>query len=57
MAKLNSIEEDWLNCKSLLAEYEQNISDSETAVENKITDFETKSDELSGKINENKCTC
>lgn len=52
MAKLNSIEEDWLNCKSLLAEYEQNISDSETAVENKITDFETKSDELSGKINE-----
>ena len=35
MVKLNSIEEDWLNCKSLLAEYEQNISDSETAVENK----------------------
>lgn len=52
MAKLNSIEEDWLNCKSLLAEYEQNISDSETAVENKITDFETKSDELSRKISE-----
>lgn len=52
MVKLNSIEEDWLNCKSLLAEYEQNISDSETAVENKITDFETKSDELSRKISE-----
>lgn len=52
MTKLNSIEEDWLSCKSLLAEYEQNISDSETAVENKITDFETKSDELSRKINE-----
>ena len=52
MVKLNSIEEDWLNCKSLLAEYEQNISDSETAVENKITDFETKSDELSRKIGE-----
>lgn len=52
MEKLNSIEEDWLNCKSLLAEYEQNISDSESAVEDKITDFETKSDELSRKISE-----
>lgn len=52
MVKLNSIEEDWLNCKSLLAEYEQNISDSETSVENKITDFEAKSDELSRKISE-----
>lgn len=52
MIKLNSVEEDWLNCKSLMAEYEQNISDSETAVDNKITDFEAKSDELSRKISE-----
>ncbi len=52
MIKINSVEEDWLNCKSLLAEYEQNISDGKTVIENKMADFEGQSDKLNSEINE-----